>query len=209
MGRTFKELRAAVKLPTSGRRRGAARLRELRPAPGDLQLIQGFLNTADLEAKSDELASPEALSEWLAHHALLPAGNALTRTDLTRVIAFREALRSLLAAGESASRELGAAVDRAAASALVRCRFEAGGELRFTPAVDGLDAAIGRLLAIAATAQRDGLWPRFRICASSTCRAAFYDYSTNRSGLWCLPRCGGRIRARDFRRRKRRSGFRF
>ena len=99
--------------------------------------------------------------------------------------------------------------ERKAREAVVRFRVGAGGVIDLTPAADGLDAAVGRLLAILAAAQRDGLWPRFKACTSSSCRAAFYDYSTNRSGLWCLPRCGSRIRVRDHRRRKKHSGFRY
>jgi predicted RNA-binding Zn ribbon-like protein len=209
MRRTLKQLRDSIlKLPAQTRRI-AGRLRELRPAPGDLRIVQEFLNTADLDAGIDELTSPQALADWMALHALLPTGTELDATDVERTIAFRESLRSLVAAGESAGRKLGAAVDRAASGALLRVRFEAGGELRLEPVAPGIDGAIGRLLAIVAAAQRDGLWARFKACVNGSCRAAFYDYSTNRSGLWCLPRCGSRIRARDFRRRKRRSGLNY
>ena len=192
-----------------GRRRFRPnRLKELRPAPGELRLVQAFLNTVDLEAGTDELARTPGLADWLEHHALLPAGEELEHGDVQRAIELRESFRRLLAAGESATREMGAAVDRLLVPALLCSRFEAGGELRFAPAAAGLGGAFGRMLAIIAAAQRDGLWPRFKICASGTCRAAFYDYSTNRSRLWCLPACGGRIRGRDFRRRKRRLGLR-
>ena len=185
------------------------RLHRLRPAPGELSLLQAFLNSADLEAGTDELAGPPGLGDWLERHALLPAGEGLAHGDGQLAIECRESLRKLVAAGTSASRELGAAVDRTLVSALLCARFEAGGELSFAPANAGLGGALGRLLATVATAQRDGLWPRFKICASATCRAAFYDYSTNRSALWCAPNCGGRVRGRDFRQRKKRSGLRW
>ncbi len=179
-------------------------MKQLRPAPGELRLVQDFLNSADFEAGTDELTGPPGLADWLERHALLPAGDDLAHGDDGLAIEFRESFRKLCAAGESASRELGAAVDRTLVSALLCARFEAGGRLSFAPANSGLGGALGRVLAIVAAAQRDGLWPRFKICASATCRAAFYDYSTNRSGLWCEPNCGGRIRGRDFRRRKKR-----
>ncbi len=187
----------------SGQRARANRLNELRPAPGDLRLLQAFINTADLEAGSDQLANLGGLAAWLERHEQLPAEPELEGPDVGRAIEVRESFRKLLAAGESATREQGAAVDRALVSALLRARFEAGGVLTFRPAATGLGGAFGRLLAIIAEAQRDGLWPRLKICASGTCRAAFYDYSTNRSGAWCLPRCGSRLRGREFRRRNK------
>jgi len=176
-------------------------LKDLRPAPGDLRIVQAFVNTDDLEMKTDELTSPRSLADWLIHQALLPAGTVLDAADLERTSALRRGLRALVLAGESARRELGEAVERTALAAVVRFRVEAGGRIELVPAGTGLDAAVGRILTILAAAQRDGLWPRFKICGRKSCRAAFYDFSTNRSSLWCSPRCGGRIRTRDFRRR--------
>lgn len=184
-------------------------LQDLRPAPGDLRIVQDFVNTADLEMKTEELATPWALSAWLTRNVLLAPGTELEEADLQRILEFRESLRRLLAAGESAGPEVGDAVNRVASSALLRASFGAGGELRLEPASSGVDAALGRLVAILAAAQRDGLWPRFKACASDTCRAAFYDFATNRSTLWCQPRCGGRVRARDFRSRQRRPTWRW
>lgn len=181
-------------------------LKDLRSAPGDLRIVQAFVNTADLEMKTDELTSPQALAEWLILQALLPADGVLDAAGLGRMTALRAALRALVAAGDAAGRELGEAVERTAQAAVVRFRVEAGGRIELAPAALGLDAAVGRILTILAVAQRDGLWPRFKICGRKICRAAFYDYSTNRSSLWCSPRCGGRIRTRDFRRRHGRGG---
>ncbi len=181
----------------------ANRLNALSSAPGDLRIVQGFVNTADLQAGTDALASPAGLADWLVSHALLPPGSQLEDAGARRAIEFRERLRAMLRGGESASRELGAAVDETLASALVCSRFEAGGVLHLAPANAGLDGALGRLLAIIAAAQRDGHWSRFKICASVTCRAAFYDHSTNRTGLWCLPNCGSLVRGQEYRRRQK------
>ncbi|MCP3961519.1 MAG: hypothetical protein GY719_27060 [bacterium] len=192
-----------------GRRRASAnRLKELRPAPGELRQVQAFLNSTDFEAGTDELASPRGLAEWLERHALLPTGVMLDTEGVARAAEFRERLRAMIAAGEAGSPELAAAVTRACGSAFLRATFGAGGMFRPAPAADGLDGAIGRILASIAMAQRDGLWPRFKVCVSGTCRASFYDYSANRSGLWCLPRCGTRIRGREYRQRRRHLGLR-
>ncbi len=191
-----------------GRAVPAIRLQELRPAPGELRLMQDFLNSADFEAATDDLASLGGLASWLERHMLLPPDPEPEPVDVGRASDCRESLRAMLAAGETANRELCAAVDRAMVSALLGPRFEAGGILQFQPAAAGLGGALGRLLAIIAAAQRDGLWSRLKICASGTCRAAFYDYSNNHNRLWCLPRCGGRIRGRIYRQRRKHLGLR-
>ena len=183
------------------------RLKELRPAPGELRLVQAFLNSVDFESGTDELSSVQGFGSWLERHALMPEEAEIGDGDLQRAIEFRESLRQLVAAGESASRELGAAVDRALASARLSARFEAGGELHFEPAATGFAGVLSRFLAIIAEAQNARLWSRLKICASGTCRAAFYEAAANRTRLWCLPRCGSRVRGRDWRRRRKSWGL--
>lgn len=179
---------------------------ELPPAPGDLRIVQAFLNTVDLRTGTDELASPRALADWLAKHRLIPAGTELTATDAKRVIGFREGLRAFLIAGAGTGRRQIAALDAAVAGALLRPRFTAAGGLSFAPAAEGADGAVAHLLAIFAAARGEGLLPLFKVCASTTCRQAFYDYSTNHSGKWCRPRCGNLLSARASRRRQQRRG---
>jgi predicted RNA-binding Zn ribbon-like protein len=68
---------------------------------------------------------------------------------------------------------------------------------------DGLQAALGRLLAIVYESELDGTWQRLKVCRSDTCRWAFYDSSRNRSGAWCsMAICGNRMKGRAFRRRR-------
>ena len=180
--------------------------RDIPPAPGDLRIVQAFLNTADREAATDELRSPRALVEWLAFEGFLPADSELATADLERTLRIREGWRTLLAGGESAPRELAATLNREASAVLLRPRFGPRGVVRLEPVEPGLDGALGRLVAIVTAAQIDGHWIRFKVCASGSCRAAFYDFARNRATRWCRPRCGNRISARLSRRRKRRSG---
>ncbi len=174
---------------------------ELSPAPGDLAVVQAFLNTVDREAGTDELASPRGLAGWLTERAMLPAGTELDEADAKRAAAFREGLRSFLTGGSGGRLE---ALDDAVSTALLRARFTAKGGLAFEPASTGLDGAVARLVAIFQAAKADGLWPRFKICVSTNCRSAFYDYSTSRTGKWCRPLCGNRMSAAAYRRRKQR-----
>jgi predicted RNA-binding Zn ribbon-like protein len=83
-------------------------------------------------------------------------------------------------------------------------RVQLGGRPRLEPqGGDGMQAAIGRLLAIAYDAALDGTWQRLKVCRNDTCRWAFYDSSRNRSGAWCtMAICGNRMKGRAFRRRR-------
>ena len=48
-----------------------ARTADLALAPGDLGIVQAFVNTRDLEHRTDELKSPQALADWLERRRLL------------------------------------------------------------------------------------------------------------------------------------------
>jgi predicted RNA-binding Zn ribbon-like protein len=84
-------------------------------APGELEIVQRFVNTLDIERSTDELDSAAALTAWLERHGLLaglgrsaspgpaaeqaPGGAAdvaVTAADLRRAVALREALRAVL-----------------------------------------------------------------------------------------------------------------
>ena len=180
---------------------------DLTAAPGRLSLVQAFINTADREAGTDALASPQSLIDWLVDQRLMPPGTELDEADRQRVLAVREAWRSLL--GDSPTSEAVETLNAATEAALLRPRHDADGLIRLEPATDGADAALGRLLAIALRAQVDGRWQRFKACASPTCQATFYDRSNNRSARWCRPRCGNRFSSRASKRRVRRKVRRF
>ena len=72
---------------------------DLRPAPGELQLVQAFLNTADFTQKPD-VASPRAVAHCLGIWGLVPPTTRLGDGDLRRAIEVRDALRALLAANQ-------------------------------------------------------------------------------------------------------------
>jgi predicted RNA-binding Zn ribbon-like protein len=178
-----------------------------KPAPGDPALVQGFINTHDLEDGSDDLADPAALERWLVHYELMDGGGPLGRHDLEQATGVREALRALLIANNGGDLDP-AAVDTlnaAARTAELLVRFDpAGGEGRLVPMRGGVDGAIGRLLAIVERAQCDGTWERFKGCPDTDCGWAFYDWSKNRSATWCsMEVCGNRAKARAYRERHR------
>lgn len=178
-------------------------------APGDLGLLQGFINTHfDLvdEWGADLLATPAGLRRWLAEHGLLARRARVTAADLHRAVVVREALRKLLAAR---GRDLG---DGSLRTALNRAFTGASLELRMTPrgaelvpvGRTAVDRALGALLAILARATVDGSWERLKVCPGRHCGWVFYDHSRNNSGRWCsMNVCGGREKARAHYHRQR------
>jgi predicted RNA-binding Zn ribbon-like protein len=176
-------------------------------APGDLDLIRQFVNTLDLETREDGLADAAKLTTWLAERDLLPTagGDPLCDADVRQAQALREALRKLLLAHNGVALDPAAvdAVNAAAKSAELVVRFTADGTAQLAPVRPGVDAALGRLLAIVFRAQADGTWQRLKACGDHDCEWAFYDWSKNRSGTWCdMAVCGNRAKARAYRERR-------
>ena len=151
-----------------------------RAAPGRLELVRQFINTADLHPGEDELVDLEALRAWLRKRGLIAPREPLAAGDLERALALREALRTLFAVR-----------DRDGVPAL-------------EPVARGLEGAFAELLAIIEHAAVDGSLARLKVCADHDCRWAFYDQSKNRSRSWCnMAVCGNRAKAREYRRRHR------
>jgi predicted RNA-binding Zn ribbon-like protein len=173
-------------------------------APGDLELVRGFVNTLEVDEEADELSSPAALASWLRGRGLM-RGRAATHADLMHALRVREALRALLSEnnGQHTRKEAAAVLDRAARRARLGVRFRAGAG-RLEPSAGGVDGALGRLLGISAAAMLDGTWPRLKACRHDTCSWAFYDHSKNRSAKWCsMQSCGNVHKARAYRERQR------
>jgi len=194
-------MEASVSTPDSDEQRPAA--------PGRLELVCEFLNTADLLTGDEELADLDALRTWLREHDLIGAREQLAAGDLERALAVREALRTLL---EVRDRE--GAVDPAgvralnalAPAALLRVTFAGDGRPLLEPVAGGLDRALAELFAAVQVAGADGSWARVKVCADDRCLWAFYDSSKNRSRSWCkMASCGNRAKARQYRERHRSS----
>jgi predicted RNA-binding Zn ribbon-like protein len=176
-------------------------------APGRLDVVRRFINTAELDEGTDELATPKGLAAWLAANDLaFPAHARVSAADVGTAAEVREALRAALFAhgGGDLDPQAPATLDAAAVRAGVTLRFGPAGESYLEPAADGVDAAIGRLLAIVAEAMADGTWQRLKACQKDDCRWAFYDHTRNRSGVWCsMAVCGNRTKVERFRQRQR------
>lgn len=178
---------------------------QTRPAaPGTLEVVRAFINSSNIEERTDEIASPPALATWLVDHGLMARGRRVTAQDHVMAVELREALRDLLEAngGRPVPDDAVARFDRIATGLPLRLSFSGGAHLEPEPV--GAGPALGRLLAAVYEAVTDGTWSRLKICRNDTCRWAFYDGSRNRSGAWCtMAICGNRMKGRAFRRRQR------
>lgn len=119
---------------------GAAWAELVPPAPGDLRIVQAFINSADLGPERRDLDSPRALADYLARWNLLPPSQELDADDLERAVAVREGLRTLLRGnvGKAIDRPAVDRLDRTAAEVNLRLR-SADLDARLEPAADGLD----------------------------------------------------------------------
>jgi predicted RNA-binding Zn ribbon-like protein len=174
------------------------------PAPGALRLVQAFVNTVDREHGPDLLDDPAGLAAWLDRH-LMPA--AVSEAELDRAREVREALRAVLLANNGEPHDQGAqaVLEHASRRARLEAAFPPDGAA-LVPRAEGVDAALGRILAAAFAAMLDGSWDRLKACPRDVCGWVFYDRSTNASATWCSMRvCGGRVKAGAYYRRRRRA----
>jgi predicted RNA-binding Zn ribbon-like protein len=178
-------------------------------APEPLRLVQRFINSTEIHETrptDEELASPEALRDWLAERDLMDRSEVVSDADLARALDVREGLRALLMAhnGEPLDSERIEKLDRVARRMPVRVCFGEDAQPELVADSGGVDGALARLLAIVATAAEQGTWERLKACPRDCCMWAFYDRSKNRSGRWCsMDSCGNVEKARAFRERRR------
>lgn len=182
---------------------------EAKPAPLPLLLVQGFVNTLDLEAGTDLLADPDTARDWLVRARLLDSAAAQpTRSELELARGVREGLRWTLRHADDGGDDVEGRLAplRAVSDAhRARLRVEAGGAIglensRRHDIGDGLF----ELLLIVHRAQEDGSWRRLKVCANPECQWAFYDRSRNQQGSWCeMAVCGNRLKNRQLRARRR------
>jgi predicted RNA-binding Zn ribbon-like protein len=173
-----------------------------------LEIIERFVNTAHFEQGEveEQLDSPAALEAFLAENDLGKV--AVKPADLRRALDVREALRNVIGANNGVPLDPGSVdlLNRTAARAKVVAAFDDHASWRVEPVSDGVDGALGQMLATVFRAMSDGSWTRMKACGNPDCRWAFYDASKNRSGRWCeMSSCGNRMKARAFRERARKA----
>lgn len=175
-------------------------------APGELELVREFVNTRDLEADTEALATPRGLDRWLCERDLVTPTGESGRQCLDNALELREALRQLALNNNGIPLDCSTvrALDRACDRARLNLRFFTNGTSSLQPQATDVDGGLGRLLIIVNRAMADGTWRRLKACPSNDCLWAFYDRSKNGLGRWCqMAECGNRAKVRSYRQRQR------
>jgi predicted RNA-binding Zn ribbon-like protein len=186
---------------------------ETKPAPGDLLLLQAFVNTFEGDTGVDVLAQPESANTWLHESGLVAAGVDLDEPSLVRLRAVREAFRALLAHNadlDAPSRAEVELLTRSVNGSAVALGIDVDDHyrVRAEPAgADPVDTAVARLLLVVRDAQSEGTWRRLKACSRPECRWAYYDRSHSQRGRWCdMATCGNRVKNQTLRSRRQNQG---
>ena len=178
-------------------------------APPPLLLVQAYVNTLDLDLRTDILAHADEAQAWLADAGLRDLAQPDLTADLELARAFRESLRAMIArnGGEAGLRPLEHVTSEAKPRLEVTAECQV--ELECTEDEDAqrlVDGLAGLLLTIR-DAQADGSWDRMKLCGNPDCLWAFYDRSHSRQGAWCdMASCGNRLKNRSLRARRAQAG---
>lgn len=176
------------------------------PAPPPLDLVQDFANTEIPVWGVDELATPDALGDWLRSRGLLSEAVSVDSGSFVRARALRGVVRQLArrnTRGALPDDELRSEFASIAAGAQLRFELDRRGALRLGPDGDGVDGALAELLARVFEAQASGAWRRLKSCPGPHCGWLFYDGSRNASSKWCsMSICGNRTKTAAYRRRR-------
>jgi predicted RNA-binding Zn ribbon-like protein len=176
-------------------------------APGDLELVQRFMNLHEHvpDVEGDAPPSREMVAAFLRERELLEADAPFAESDRHVALRLHRALHAKVRsnAGERFEDADLAAIDDAARAAGLRPRFGEDGPA-LVPTEGGPAGALGKIVAIAFLADLDGTWAGLKECAGEDCSAVFYDRSKNHSGRWCsMSTCGNRAKVRAWRERRR------
>ena len=180
---------------------------EPKPAPMPLLLVQSFVNTRDIGAGTDLLASADTANGWLRQSGLIGPQVTAGARDLRAAREARESIRVLLAHNGPGPAPTPAdlrPLDAVARAAQPQLAVGPDGQIQLDRGPYGRlgDGLLGLLLIIR-DAQQDGTWRRLKICGNDECHWAFYDRSHSRRGAWCdMASCGNLIKNRNLRARR-------
>ena len=177
-------------------------------APPPLLLVQAFVNTLDLDLRTDVLAHADEARAWLADAGLRDPEQPGLAADLQLARDVRESLLAMIARNTGGPPLADAGLrplEQVTSQAAPRLEVTADGQVRLGPGVPAqrlADGLAGLLLTVR-DAQADGSWDRLRLCGNPDCRWAFYDRSHSRRGAWCdMASCGNRVKNRNLRARR-------
>jgi predicted RNA-binding Zn ribbon-like protein len=173
-------------------------------------LLIAFANSVDVEEGTDDLTTPQELTEWLVSRGLLAGRARSTAEELALARRLRDGVHAALVANHDAALAGGddgrvdsTALDTVAAELplIVSGIADRGPGLR--PLRDGVHGALSQILVAVNGAVVDGSWGRVKICASDECRWAYFDTTKNHSRAYCEWGCGNKLKTRAYRARKK------
>ena len=181
---------------------------ESKLAPPPLLLVQAFVDTLDLDLRTDVLAHADEARAWLAGAGLREEDQPGFDADLRLAREVRESLRAVIGRNTGGPPLTAAELrplEQVTSQAAPRLEVTADGRVGLGTG-DGAgrlaDGLAGLLLAIR-DAQADGSWDRLKLCGNPDCRWAFYDRSRSHQGAWCeMASCGNRLKNRNLRARR-------
>lgn len=182
---------------------------ETKPAPGDLLLLQAFINTFEADTGIDLLSERETANTWLHDSELVPAAVDVDASGLARLRGVREAFRSLVEHNAGLGELSPTAFDlltEALDGSTIGLSMDAADRHWVRTESQGADPvgrAVVRLMLIVRDAQLEGTWERLKVCSRAECRWAYYDRSHSQKGRWCdMATCGNRIKNQALRARR-------
>jgi predicted RNA-binding Zn ribbon-like protein len=177
------------------------------PAPGDLELLQRFMNLHVHDDDDRHVDPPlEMVRGFLVERRLLRDEERFTQADHQTYLELREAIRNVISAGTSQpiAQVYAETLDRIAVASRLHPRFHTEQAPTLEPQGRGVAGAFGKMVATLFVGAFDGSLEHLKLCADETCRSVFYDRSKNHSGRWCsMSSCGNRAKVRAWRERQR------
>jgi len=175
------------------------------PAPPGLRLVRDLINTLDVGAGTDALATAGGLDAFARDHGL--TGLGLAKRDLPEVVRLREGLRAACLAhtGARMPQETSAVPAGLLRGAPLAVTLDEEGTASLEPVgtPGGAAALTARIALAVATAAGDGTWHRLKVCEAHDCRWAYYDRSPAGRRRWCtMAVCGSRAKMRTYRARR-------
>ena len=182
-------------------------------APPPLLLVQAFVNTLDLDLRTDVLAHADEARAWLADAGLRdpgPGSPGQADTDFAAELQLardvRESLRAMIAhntGGKPLTEAELRPLEQVTRQAKTRLEVTADGQVRLETSARRLADGLAGLLLTIRDAQADGSWDRLKLCGNPDCLWAFYDRSHSRRGAWCeMASCGNKLKNRNLRARR-------
>jgi len=177
-------------------------------APGPLELVRAFLNTA-LPPREGEVEDRllGLRADPVGWAAAFPGVPAPTRRQAAELLELREGLLRLVAAAPAPEDAawLSGWLDRTGLG--VRVTTTADGALALEHAAPARSGLAGAVVAAVAEAVAGGTWSRLRRCPD--CKLVFWDRTRNASKVWCGMyagadgrACGSIAKVRRYRARR-------